>query len=511
MNRTKNAMLNASVTGLVTLLSLPIQFINRFFLVHYLGVTYLGITSLYTNILSVLSLTDLGIGTAIVFLLYEPLANKDKSSVAALMQLYRRIYRFIAAIVFLLGVLLIPLLPFFLKKGISFPNVYLIYFVYLTGSASSYLFSYNQSLLYADQKNHVVAIINLIVSYVMIGLQIWTVIIFRNSVLYAFFTVFVSFVSNLITSVYVNKKYDIFTEKKVSVPASKRELLKKNVVGNMFLRISGVVVTGTDSILLSMFAGVIQVGYYANYLTITNFIQKFMTQVIGAVTGSIGNFVVTNNKSQSEKLFRQLQFLNFLILSLATLGVIFLSKDVITIWLGARYVISPLNTFLIGLSFYFMNYRMLGWNFVAVLGLAQHMKIFSVNEMAVNILASLFFMGVCKLGLTGVLLGTITSTLLTVAWQDPYIIYKYGFGMHPSYYFKKYLKNFFLITIEALLYFLVQSLFLNKLGNIVVHFFVAILVLMILVIIIPCIGYYNTLELSYFLKLTKQLINKITR
>ena len=131
ISRTTKAITNATWTGISTLLTFPIQFINRYYMVHYLGITYLGITSLYSNILSILSLADLGVGTAITFLLYKPLQMKDWKSLSAIMNLYKKIYRWIAAVILVLGLIVIPFLGFFLKSSINYNNVYILYLVYL--------------------------------------------------------------------------------------------------------------------------------------------------------------------------------------------------------------------------------------------------------------------------------------------------------------------------------------------------------------------------------------------
>ena len=139
--RTFFALRNAAVTGIVTFLNFPVQFVNRYFMVHYLGIVYLGLTSLFTNILSVLSLADLGIGTSIVFLLYKPLAQKNFRKVAIIMEFYKRIYHVIAIVIFVLGLFVLFFLKNIVGKDINYPHVYALFVIYLLGSASSYLFS----------------------------------------------------------------------------------------------------------------------------------------------------------------------------------------------------------------------------------------------------------------------------------------------------------------------------------------------------------------------------------
>lgn len=478
-------------------------------MVHYLGVTYLGITSLFTNILSVLSLADLGIGTAIVFLMYKPLAEHDQKKVTILMRYYRAIYRTIAVVILTLGLIIIPFLGIFLHSSINYPHVYLLFGIYLMGTVSSYLFSYNQSLLFADQRNHIYSWFNLVVCYIMIIFQIITVKVFRSPLLYAAMYVFTGFITNILVSIYVNQHYHL-NYKKSNGKLSKEEFheLFSNVVGNMFLRISGVVVTGTDSILLSAFTNVIQVGYYANYLTITNVIQQLMTKVVGAVTGSIGNYSVSQDRREGEKLFYNLQFLSFFLLNLATLGILFASKDVIGLWLGRSYVLSPLNTFLIAISFYLINYQMLGWNFIAVYGLAKYMKIVSVSEMIINFLASILFLKYFHLGITGIVLGTICSTLLTVSWQDPLVIFHYGFKTRLGRYVRQYLRFLIVLVLEIIIINFTLIYIDRSITNSWYHLFIVILLILFIGSVLPLIVYINSDEEKFLFNLIKRIIGR---
>ena len=506
--RTFFAFRNALVTGLVTFLNFPIQFINRYFMVHYLGVTYLGLTSLFTNILSVLSLADLGIGTSIVFLLYKPLADHDMRKLSGIMSFYRHIYQAIAGVIFILGMFLIPFLKYIVGSKINYPHIYMLFIIYLLGSVTSYLFSYNQTLLYADQKNHIVSWVNLIVTYVMLTLQITTVLLFKNPLLYAALFVFSNFVTNIIVSIITNKIYEFGKYKKQKINRKEKTLLRQNVVGNMFLRVSGVVVTGTDNIFLSMFAGVTIVGLYANYVTLTNVIQRIITQMISAVTGSIGNFVTQRDRASSENLFFNLQFINFIFVSMASLGICYLSNDVITVWLGKRYIISQFDIILIAFSFYIMNYRMIGWNFISVYGLAQYMKAFSVNEMIANVGLTLLFMAVLHLKLTGILLGTITSTLLTVSWQDPYIIFHHAFKTSVKKYFQRYFFNLFILIFEFTLLNILLRLFESLNLSVLQQIGILIPLIVVLSCLIPCLFYIRTNEIKYIIRVFNKLLRR---
>ena len=343
----------------------------------------------------------------------------------------------------------------------------------------------------------------------MIIFQIITVKVFRSPLLYAAMYVFTGFITNILVSIYVNQHYHL-NYKKSNGKLSKEEFheLFSNVVGNMFLRISGVVVTGTDSILLSAFTNVIQVGYYANYLTITNVIQQLMTKVVGAVTGSIGNYSVSQDRREGEKLFYNLQFLSFFLLNLATLGILFASKDVIGLWLGRSYVLSPLNTFLIAISFYLINYQMLGWNFIAVYGLAKYMKIVSVSEMIINFLASILFLKYFHLGITGIVLGTICSTLLTVSWQDPLVIFHYGFKTGLGRYVRQYLRFLIVLVLEIIIINFTLIYMDRSITNSWYHLFIVILLILFIGSVLPLIVYINSDEEKFLFNLIKRIIGR---
>lgn len=504
--RTKKAMRNASVTGIVTVLTFPIQFITRYFLVHFLGIEYLGITGLYSNILSVLSLADLGLGASIVFLLYKPIKENDKKQLAIIMYYYKRMYQVIAVAILAVGILTIPMLHFFLGKAINYPHVYAIYVVYLLGLVSSYLFSYNQTLLYATQENHIISISNLIVRYIILIIQVITVVIYKDPVTFAVLTVCTSFLTNICVSAYVRSHYPYIGRNYGKLSKEDKTALSKNVIGNIFLRTSGVIVTGTDNLLLSAFAGIVQVGLYANYTTLTTFLRSVVAQIINATIGSIGEFSVSKTNSESVNLFIKLQFINFMMINLATLGLLFLSGDVITIWLGKSFVLSDPNTLLIALSFYFMNYRILGWNFIDVYGLAKFMKVFAMNEMIANMVFSLVFAWGFGMKLTGILLGTILSTLCTVSWQDPYVIFHHGFHTSPKIYFKKYAKNLMVLALEIMVLLSIDHVVNTFFDLGIAHFVTMLIAVVIVAMIFPFVCYRRSAELEYAYSIFKRLL-----
>ena len=183
-SRMQYSLLNSSVSAVIYIFNIAIKFLSRSFFIHFLGAEYLGLNGLFTNILSMLSLAELGIGTSIVFSLYAPLAKKDKSMINLLMHLYKKIYTIIGIVVGVLGMMLIPVLPHIIGDARSIPGIYLIYFLFLLNSVSSYFFTYNRSLLIADQRAYITVVFDFFCSVIVTVVQIISLYLFNLSLIH---------------------------------------------------------------------------------------------------------------------------------------------------------------------------------------------------------------------------------------------------------------------------------------------------------------------------------------
>lgn len=438
--RMQRSMNNTLASTVNFIFLLPTQFILRYFIAQYFGVDYMGINGLYTSILSVLSLVDLGVGASISYALYQPLANRNKKLVNALMNLYQRIYHWCAAGIIGLGLLLLPFLQMIIGKPFDDANIYLIFLLMLFNMAATYLFAYSQSLLIADQRNAVISWSGLIAGVVMLIGQIVAIIVTQSIYLYIVVALVGSLIYNFLLSRYT-KHYYRMKKSKDKIPRQVIDKLIGNTIGNGLGRFSGVVVSGSDSILISIFVGLTAVGKYSNYLLITNVLQRFLMQLFNSVQASIGNFGATNKKSAGSWLYQRLQFINFGLVAVMAGGIVSTINPLITWWLGASYTLPLSNVILISIAFYVVNYQAVTLNFVAAYGLANKMKWIPIGEAAANIIFGLVALGIFKMGINGVLVGTILSTLMTVGWQKPYLVFRFGFQQSLSIFAKQYIKD----------------------------------------------------------------------
>ncbi|EMF0473623.1 transporter, partial [Enterococcus faecium] len=232
----------------IYILRIVIQFVGRSFFIYFLGAKYLGLNGLFTNILSFLSLAELGIGSSIIYSLYKPLAQKDESKVKALMNLYKKTYEFIGIFIGIVGVLIIPLLPLFIKNSTDIPHMYRYYVLFLLNSVLSYFFTYKRSLAIADQKNYLVAINDFAFLFFMNIVQVIALYFYSNFTLFLIVQILFTLFSNINISRTVDKRYSYLKEKDViSLDKQTKDEVKKNVIGNMSSKIGGVIVMGTDN------------------------------------------------------------------------------------------------------------------------------------------------------------------------------------------------------------------------------------------------------------------------
>lgn len=448
----KNSIRNVIFAGLSLFVAFPVQFINRFFLIKYFGIDFLGLTGVFNSIIGMVNLADLGISSAVVFALFKPVATKDWALVRALLHLFKKVYFVISGVVLLLGLAVVPFLSQIIGSKIDIYAISILYVLYVIGAGLSYSLAYYQTILIATEKNYLISKVTLAWTYILLLGQLISIVFFNSKLLYVIFTVVLGIAVNITLRSIVRKNFpEVVSGKLESISKEYIAQIKNNVFGNFVLRLSGVIVTSTDSLMISMFVGLSQVGIYSNYLILTNFFQKVIVQLLGSLTGNIGVFATKNSKAEGEALFQKLQFFNYLILNVVVFAILGAVNPFIGLWIGHRFTLDEQTIILISVSFYLMNYRALGWSFTAAYGLADKMKKISIFEMAANLLFSLLFILVFHLGLKGIILGTIFSTLLTVTWQNPIVIYREAFGMSAKKYFVRYIKNALLTVLGGVI------------------------------------------------------------
>jgi O-antigen/teichoic acid export membrane protein len=415
------------------------SFITRTVFILTLGQIYLGVQGLFSSILSFLALTELGLGSAIMFSLYKPIADNDTEKIKSLMEYYKKAYRIIGLLVLVFGLILIPFLDFFINEPLDIPeSLEIIYLLYLLNSVLSYFLIYKQSLIRAYQKTHIVSLYTNIFTIVRDITQIVCLLTFKSFIPTLIIIVFFTFISNVALSLKADKMYPYAKNTKGYKLDKHTRIDITTKIKSMFLyRIGAYVVIGTDNILISKFFGVIYVGLYSNYYILIALVKTLTGFFTTAVTPSLGNIISTSDVKSVRKVFEELNFMIFWLYSFCSVCLYILLNPFITIWLGNDYLLSENIVILIVINFYIYGIHQNMLIFRNALGLYVQAKWKPIAEAIVNLIASLILID--YFGLAGVFLGTMVSFLTTALWIEPVVLFKHYLGKGVSKYFVEYI------------------------------------------------------------------------
>lgn len=501
-SRTKNSLRNSSFAVGSQAIAIVLSFITRTVFIKSLGVSFLGINGLFTNIVSVLSFTELGFSTAVIYALYAPLATNDIDKVSRLMNYYSKAYRTIGVIVFVLGLCLLPFLNSFIKQDehllSNLPPLWLIYMLFLLNTSLSYFFNYKRSIILASQNGHIDSVNQLTFNVIKNALQIGVLLFFHSFLLFLIIQLSTTLLSNYFISRKADKIFGYLKEnKEKTIDSSTKAELKRNVFAMSFNKLGSIAITDVDNILISKFIGLAAIGYYSNYLLLTNTVKVFFIQIMSPITASVGNFVVEKSKQEAYIFFKKLFFLNAYIAIVITICLGTLANPFIYLIWGKEYVFPIHLTIAIFFNFYLDRMRQSSQIFIDAKGLFWQIKWKSVIEAIINLsLVSYFLIGL-KWGIMGVVVGTILSNLATNIWWEPYVVFKHGLEK-PVY--KYYLQLFLYTSILIVSYFLssyFQDFFSEGFGGFLGKALVAVVVPNLIVILV----FFRTDEFKYFLKL----------
>ena len=505
-SRTKNSIVNSTTSIITQVLTVVMDFVVKTIFIQVLGSEYLGINGLFSNIITLLSLADLGIGIAIPYSLYKPLADKNVSKIKALMKYYSKIYNIIGLVVLGIGLSLTPFLPLIIKDMPNIPHIYLIYMMFVTHSALSYLFVYKRFLIDSDQKGYIVSRITFTCSMLLNIFRVALLLLTKNFILYLGCSIVFVVIQNVWYSKKADKLYPYLKEKSTE-KIDKKDLqeINKNIKSLFIYKIGSVIANGTDNIIISKFIGLITVGLYSNYLLIINSLNNVVSQLFNAITSSIGNLIATNNE-RSKSIYEKLNFFNFYIFSLCSICLFILINPFIYLWIGPNYMLSGFVTALLALNFYTAGMQCVTNSFRTAYGLFYIAKFRPIIMVILNIIISLIL--VKPLGVAGVIIGTIASRLITTAWLDPYIVYKYGFKANPISYYTRYVYYMMIFVISsAIIKLIVQYLIIKS----IIMWIIVALITFIVYNLIILVLFHNTEEFKYFYDKLKSLIKKITK
>lgn len=450
--RLKNSLRNVKTAWLFQFVHILCQLAVRTVIIKVLTIEYVGLSGLFSNILTMLSVAELGIGEAIIFSLYEPIATDNKKVINSIMKFYQKVYVGVGIFIIIAGFAITPYLSFFIKDmPKDIPNIGFIYMLYVANTAISYFFSYKATFVTATQNNYIVVLNEGITEVLMVVMQIVALIYTHNFILFLAIGIAFVLIRNISITIIANRKYPYIKEHSESkIPTDIFNGILKNTGAMVIHKIGSVVVFATDNLILSKFVGLVSVGIYTNYCVITNAINVFLRKFFNGVTASVGNLAAIEDIEKQEKAFDKLNFLNFWLYSFCGSCLFGLLNPFIgEIWLGKEYLFDKWTVLAIVISFYITGMRCSVQTFKGAKGLYWQNKFMPIAESIINLVVSIIL--VKKIGVIGVIIGTIISSLCTCVWIEPRVLYRDGFNKSPKVYYWKYTKHFVIFMIMILL------------------------------------------------------------
>lgn len=454
LNSAKNLIAGISISVVMTLLG----FITRKIFVDTIGVEYLGLNGLLQNILGIMTLLEGGFATSVIYNMYKPLAEDNKVEILGLLQLYKKVYRYIALGISIFGLCLYPFLEFFIEDSSDLDYLGTVYFIFLFNSIIQYFTAYKWSLINASQQNYKLATINLSYQIILSISKIAILYITKNYILF----LIVESICNIGLNIAVVRKANKLFPYIVNAPKYKvSPSVKKNIITNMkalFLHsLGGYFMHSTDNIVMSAYLGVGIVGLYSNYTLLTSTIKSFTSQILNSFSESVGNLIASESRDHSYKVFKTIYFVNFLTVSIPVIVLAVTAQPFLNWWLGEQYVLSNMVLALILLNFYIDGMRTTILTFKSKAGIFTKDKFTPLLQGLINLILSLLF--VRYWGLKGVLIATSISIIAISFWQWPRLIYRYVFHVKLKEFFYHYFFYFAAFIISLITSLVLASLF----------------------------------------------------
>lgn len=433
MSRLDFAKRNMRFGYLATLTSMLSSFVLRTVFIRELGISYLGVSGLFTNVLGVLSFAELGIGSAMNFSLYKPVAEGNLPLARSLLRFYRRAYRIIALSVTCLGLSLLPFLHHVVKDPGDVGDIRIYYVIFLFNNVISYFAVYKTSIANAEQRNYLVSNINTAASILTVAAQVAVLLIWGSFLGYLLAQTAMRLAQQIFLNAYLSKRYSHFLSGDV-LALNEDELrpIKGNIGALVWHKIGDIGVHQTDSIVISAFIGLSTVGFVSNYTYILQSVSSLLWVAFGAATSSFGNLIATGSAGQRYNAYRVYRFIAFWLYGFCAIAMFVLFEPFVTLWIGAEMIIPDYVVLLMIVDFYMLGHRVTITNIKSAAGLWQPDKYLPLVQAAVNLVVSILL--VREIGLVGVYIGTLAQGALASVIK-PILIYQRLFAIPSSRYF----------------------------------------------------------------------------
>lgn len=502
MSRTKNSIRNISVAFISNIIIVIVGFLAQKVFLNVLGEQYNGINGLFSNLISMLSVVELGLGSAIIYNLYKPIAENDIEHIKSLMYFYKKSYQKISLIVFILGLCITPFLPIIIGDVSIKENIYIIYFLFLFDTCLSYLLVYKQSILNGYQKNY---IINIVYLMYIIFFNVANIIVLFNTgsyYLYLITKIIFRFLQNFIIKLIADKYYPFINEKASKLDDNIKKDIVTKIKALLVHKIGSIAIIGSDNVIISILIGISSVGYYQNYKMIISQIQNLFTQVFSSLTSSVGNLITQKDLNKNKSVYQKLSFANFWLSTFCSIALYLCLSPFISLWIGEKWLMEESVVLALVINFFLLTIRSSTGCFKDAAGIYNEDKHVPFIELLVNIIFSIMLSKIW--GLTGIFIGTIISNLVIHLYSFPKFVVTKVIGQSYKEYYTNFVKKsiiFFLVLIIS--YFLKQFIVFNSsLVNLILSMILSFLLPNIILLIL----FHKKEEFYYFKSLIMEKV-----
>lgn len=460
IERVKNTKRNIFWGTTNKIVTLICPFIMRTVLIYILGLEYLGLGSLFTSILQVLNLAELGISSVIVFSMYKPIAENDEDKICALLRYYKRSYQIIGCVILIIGLILIPFLKYLIKG--SWPsdiNIYLLYLLYLFNAVISYfLFAYRNCILTAHQRNDIASNISTITFVFQYLLQIILLVIFRNYYWYYVAVPVCTIVNNIVTALITKRRYPQYTCKG-NIEKKEKEFIRKNISGLMLGKICVTSRNSLDNIFISSFIGLTAVAIYGNYYYILSAIIGFLQVVCAAISAGIGNSVASETPEKNYNDLKKINFLYAWIAGWCAICLLNLYQPFMELWIGKKQMLSMVEVVLFSAYFYALTMGDIRSQYSSAAGLWWEGRFYVAAETVGNLVLN--WLLVKWFGMAGVIVATlITIVLCNFVWGSN-IVFKHYFKIGSKEFFRNHIVHVIVVIISGIVTWCINTKFME--------------------------------------------------
>ena len=467
-SRTKNAKRNI-IFGIVNkLVHMVFPFAVRSIIIQVLGTEYLGLSSLFTSVLQVLNLAELGISGAITYNMYKPIAEGDAKTVCALLNLYKKIYRIIGLFILIVGLIIMPFLHNFIEGGVpNNINIYILYVLYLFNTVSTYfLFAYKSALINACQRNDIVSNIHTAVSVIQFLAQILVLLAFENYYLFVIVQCVTSMINNVLVAYIAKLRYPQYKCLGV-VSKEQKEDIKKRVTGLMVYKICAATRNSLDSIFISSMIGLTAVAIYSNYYTIMSAITGVMGMLTSSIIATVGNSIVTESEEKNYQDMTKFDFIYMWFSGWLTVFLLCLYQPLMKLWMGEENMFPFSTVILFCIYFYALKMGDVRALYSDAKGLWYENRFRTIIESVANVILNLV-LGYL-FGVPGIIVATLIS-LVTIGYgYSAQILFKHYFKHEKvsKYFLRHVLYAFVTIIVGTVTYFACTLVRLDGLWNMV--------------------------------------------